>query len=138
LAKSRIELCNFSGLKIYPGHGKLYVRSDSRVFRFLNAKCESYSLQRLKPAKLDWTIVFRRLHKKGQDELNSKKRAKKHVKVQRAVVGASLDAIKQRREMNPVARAAERKSQIDAIKATKAKSNEAKKQEQAKVFFILK
>jgi len=27
----RIEVCVFSGYKIYPGHGKRYVRADSRV-----------------------------------------------------------------------------------------------------------
>lgn len=27
----KIELCAFSGAKIYPGRGRLYVRSDNRV-----------------------------------------------------------------------------------------------------------
>ena len=28
---ARLEICSFSGHKIYPGRGKLYVRLDSRV-----------------------------------------------------------------------------------------------------------
>jgi len=27
----KIELCNFSGQKIYPSKGKIYVRGDSKV-----------------------------------------------------------------------------------------------------------
>jgi ribosomal protein L24E len=27
----KVELCNFSGHKIYPSKGKLYVRGDSKV-----------------------------------------------------------------------------------------------------------
>jgi large subunit ribosomal protein L24e len=83
--------------------------------------------QRFKPSKFDWTIVFRKLHKKGQSEDSSKKRSKKSTKVQRAIVGASLDAIKAKRDMIPSQRAQERKSQIDSIKATK-KAAQAEKQ----------
>merc|ERR1712230_156711 len=36
----------FSGQKIYPGKGKLFVRSDSKIFRFQNGKSESLFLQR--------------------------------------------------------------------------------------------
>lgn len=81
----RIETCNFSGFKIYPGHGSLFVRSDSRIYRFVNSKNKSLFLQRKKPAKFDWTIVFRRLHKKGQDVESTKKKGKKTVKVRRKI-----------------------------------------------------
>jgi large subunit ribosomal protein L24e len=27
----KVELCNFSGMKIYPSKGKTYVRGDSKV-----------------------------------------------------------------------------------------------------------
>ncbi|KAH6572597.1 hypothetical protein BASA60_006566 [Batrachochytrium salamandrivorans] len=125
------EICNFSGFKIYPGKGRLFVRSDSRVFRFINGKSESYFLQRLKPSKFDWTVVFRRLHKKGISEESSKKRTRRTVKVQRAVVGASLEAIKAKRDQNPIARAAERKKAVDAIK-DKKREEQAKKAKAAR------
>ncbi|KAL2919714.1 60S ribosomal protein L24 [Polyrhizophydium stewartii] len=128
----RTEICNFSGFKIYPGKGRLFVRSDSRVFRFVNGKTESYFLQRLKPSKLDWTIVFRRLHKKGVSEEAAKKRTRRTVKVQRAVVGASLEAIKAKREQNPAAREAERKKAVAAIKEKKKADQDKKKTEKAK------
>lgn len=31
LSTMKVELCAFSGNKIYPGKGRLYVRSDNRV-----------------------------------------------------------------------------------------------------------
>ncbi|KAJ3126492.1 60S ribosomal protein L24 [Nowakowskiella sp. JEL0407] len=121
----KTEICSFSGYRIYPGHGKLYVRQDNRSFRFINGKTESLFLQRKKPAKFDWTVVFRRLHKKGVTEEVSKKKSKKTVKVQRAVVGATLETIKAKRNQKPEAREAQRKEKIAAIK-------EKKKEEQAK------
>ncbi|KAJ3349880.1 60S ribosomal protein L24, partial [Kappamyces sp. JEL0680] len=121
-----IEACNFSGFKIYPGHGSLFVRSDSRVYRFVSSKTKSLFLQRKKPAKFDWTIVFRRLHKKGQDVESTKKRSKKTAKVQRPVVGATLEAIKAKRDMNPAARLAERKKAVEAVKEQKKAKAEKK------------
>ncbi|KAJ2995522.1 60S ribosomal protein L24 [Globomyces sp. JEL0801] len=120
----KIEACSFSGFKIYPGHGSLYVRTDGRVYRFVNSKNKSLFLQRKKASKFDWTIVFRRLHKKGNDVEAAKKRKSKAVKVQRAIVGASLDAIKAKRNMKPAARLAERKA-VSAIKEKKKADKKA-------------
>jgi len=123
-----VHLCQFSGFKIYPGKGKLYVRSDSRSFRFINGKNESYFLQRLKPSRLDWTVVYRRLHKKGAAEETSKKRSRKAVKVQKDIVGASLEAIKAKRNQKPEAREAER-AKIAAAAKEKKKEEATKKKE---------
>merc|ERR1711964_211817 len=76
----------FSGEKIYPGKGKLYVRGDSKIFRFQNGKTESLFLQRKNPRRT--------------------------VKSQRAIVGASLDVIKERRSQRPEARSAARQAAI--------------------------
>ncbi|KAF9400121.1 60S ribosomal protein L24, partial [Podila epigama] len=65
---SLIEICAFSGAKIYPGKGKIYVRVDNRSFRFVNGKAESLFLQRKNPRKISWTVLFRRMHKKGISE----------------------------------------------------------------------
>ncbi|KAJ3275398.1 60S ribosomal protein L24 [Terramyces sp. JEL0728] len=86
----------------------------------MNSKNKSLFLQRKKPAKFDWTVVFRRLHKKGIDETATKKRTKKSVKVQRSIVGASLDVIKAKRDMTAESRLSERKKAIDAVKEKKA------------------
>jgi large subunit ribosomal protein L24e len=127
-----IELCNFSGFKIYPGRGKIFVRSDSKTFRFINGKCESYFLQHLKPSKLDWTVVFRRLHKKGISEEVAKKRTRRTVKHQRGVVGASWEVIKAKRMQKPEVRAAQRQQAIRQNKEKKREAQAAKKAEKAK------
>lgn len=77
--------------------GKLYIRLDSRVYRFVSSKEESLFLQRKNPRKLAWTQVYRRAHRKGITEEVAKKRSKKTVKVQRGIVGADLAAIQAKR-----------------------------------------
>ncbi|KAG1939313.1 60S ribosomal protein L24 [Pimephales promelas] len=62
----KVELCSFSGYKIYPGHGRRYARIDGKVFQFLNAKCESAFLSKRNPRQINWTVLYRRKHKKGQ------------------------------------------------------------------------
>jgi large subunit ribosomal protein L24e len=54
------------------------------------------------------------------------------VKHQRAIVGASLDVIKERRSMRPEARAAARQSAIKQGKEKKAEADAKKKAEKAK------
>ncbi|PWN36550.1 uncharacterized protein FA14DRAFT_159043 [Meira miltonrushii] len=119
----KVETCAFSQRKIYPSKGKLFVRGDSKVFRFVSSKNESLFLQRKNPRKIAWTIVYRRMHKKGITEEIAKKRSRKTVKHQRGIVGASLDAIAAKRNQKPEVRAA---AQADAL----AKSKEAKKKRQ--------
>ncbi|TGO47806.1 hypothetical protein BCON_0263g00170 [Botryotinia convoluta] len=123
---------SFSGAKIYPGKGKLYVRGDSKIFRFQNGKSESLFLQRKNPRRIAWTVLFRRQHKKGISEEVAKKRTRKTVKSQRAIVGASLDVIKERRNQRPEARSAARESAIKAAKEKRAAEQAAKKATKAK------
>ncbi|KAF7587075.1 60S ribosomal protein L24 [Aspergillus hancockii] len=123
---------SFSGQKIYPGKGKLYVRGDSKIFRFQNGKSESLFLQRKNPRRISWTVLYRRQHKKGISEEVAKKRTRRAVKSQRAIVGASLDVIKERRNQRPEARAAARQQAIKDAKEKKAASEKAKKAEKAK------
>ncbi|KAJ3238120.1 60S ribosomal protein L24 [Chytriomyces hyalinus] len=129
----RTEICNFSGFKIYPGHGKTYIRVDNRSYRFLNGKSESLFLQRKKPSKIAWTIVARRLHKKGQDIEVSKKRTRRTVKATRAVVGATLDAIKAKKNQKPELRATLRQAAAAKSKEAKKVAQDKKKVELSKV-----
>ena len=45
------------------------------------------------PREVTWTVLYRRKHKKGQEEDVSKKRNKRTQKFQRAVVGATLQVL---------------------------------------------
>ena len=60
----KTQTCRFSGLRIYPGHGMRLTKMDSSTFLFLNSKCKRLFNQRLKPAKLAWTVFYRKAHKK--------------------------------------------------------------------------
>ncbi|KFH43568.1 60S ribosomal protein-like protein [Hapsidospora chrysogenum ATCC 11550] len=123
---------SFSGQRIYPGKGKIYVRGDSKVFRFQNGKSESLFLQRKNPRRIAWTVLFRRQHRKGISEEVAKKRSRRTVKSQRAIVGASLDVIKEKRSQRPEARSAARAQAIQESKEKKAAAQAAKKAEKAK------
>ena len=121
----KTEVCNFSGAKIYPGHGKLFVRGDSKAFRLINNKCAVHFISKKNPRKFHWTVFFRRLHKKGVTEEVAKKRSRKVVKVQRAVAGATWEQIVAQREQPAAVRKAIRDAAAEAEK-------QKKKQEQAK------
>eukprot|EP01114_Cavostelium_apophysatum_P015976 TRINITY_DN446_c0_g1_i1.p1 TRINITY_DN446_c0_g1~~TRINITY_DN446_c0_g1_i1.p1 ORF type:complete len:177 (+),score=52.15 TRINITY_DN446_c0_g1_i1:64-531(+) len=120
-------LCNFSGFKIYPGHGMKVVRADSRSFTFLNGKCEALFLNKKNPRKVRWTQVYRRMHKKGiSQEESQKKKSRKIAKPQRAIVGASLEVIKQKRNQKPEVRSAQREAALREVKERNKKAAEAK------------
>ncbi|GAA5904002.1 hypothetical protein JCM8208_001758 [Rhodotorula glutinis] len=123
----KVEFCNFSGYKIYPGKGKLYIRSDSKIFRFVTSKEESLFLQRKNPRKIAWTTVFRRVNKKGVSEEVAKKRSRKTVKHNRGVVGADASAILAKRNQQPAVRAAQR-----AAAVTEAKDKKKERESQRK------
>lgn len=63
----------------------------------------------------------------------AKKRTRRVVKSQRAVVGASLDVIKERRSMRPEARLAARQAAIKDAKEKKSEAEKRKKAEKAKL-----
>ncbi|CAG8470828.1 14261_t:CDS:10 [Dentiscutata erythropus] len=129
----RIESDSFSSNKIYPGKGKLYVRQDNRIFRFVGSKTESLFLQRLNPRKISWTQVYRRMHKKGITEEIAKKRTRRTVKHQRAVVGASWEVIKAKRNQKPEMREAARAQALREAKEKKKQEQSKRKAEKAKV-----
>lgn len=122
----KIELCNFSGLKIYPGHGKRMIRGDGKLFNFLSKKCERSFLMRRNPRKISWTVLYRKKHKKGTQEEVAKRRTRRNVKFERAIQGASLDAILTKRNQKPEVREAQRNQAIKAAK-DKAKAKKAEK-----------
>ncbi|XP_072096855.1 large ribosomal subunit protein eL24-like [Mobula birostris] len=119
----KVELCSFSGYKIYPGHGKRCARIDRKVFQFLNSKCKSAFLSKRNPRQINWTVLYRRKHKKGQSEEIQKKRSRRAVKFQRAITGASVAEIMAERNQKPEVCKAQREQAIRAAKeAKKAKA----------------
>jgi large subunit ribosomal protein L24e len=81
-------------------------------------------IQRKKSAKLMWTQAWRRLHKKGLTETTLKKRSRRANKVQRAVVGASLEDIKKKAAEKSGFRTAQRDAALKEVKARKVGSTQ--------------
>ncbi|KZT53617.1 hypothetical protein CALCODRAFT_500946 [Calocera cornea HHB12733] len=127
----KVEIDSFSGFKIYPSKGKLFVRGDSKVFRFSTSKNASLFLQRKNPRKISWTVLYRRMHKKGTTEEVAKKRGRKTVKHQRGVVGVDLATLMARRTEGKEIREKARSDAITKAKEEK-KAKEAKKNKPAR------
>jgi hypothetical protein len=108
------------------------VRSP-QVFRFASSKNSSLFLQRKNPRKIAWTVVYRKMHKKGITEEVAKKRSRKTVKHQRGIVGADLATIAARRNQTAAVRTQQRLAAITKAK-TEKKEKEVKK---AKVRFYI-
>jgi large subunit ribosomal protein L24e len=104
------------------------IRRDGRPIWLGTSKSYSLTIQRKKAAKLVWTQAWRRLHKKGLTETTTKKRNRRAGKVQRAVVGASLEDIKKKAAQKTeirTAQAAALKELKDRKVTNKAKSGAA-------------
>ncbi len=114
------ELCALSEYRIYPGNGKLMIRRDGKPIWLGTSKAHSLTLQRKKAAKLVWTQAWRRLHKKGISEAAAKKRTRRTNKVQRAVVGISLEDIKKKASEKSSVRSAARDAALKELKDRKA------------------
>uniref|UniRef100_A0A0D9V734 RanBP2-type domain-containing protein n=1 Tax=Leersia perrieri TaxID=77586 RepID=A0A0D9V734_9ORYZ len=131
---NRTELCRFSGQKIYPGKGIRFIRSDSQVFLFANSKCKRYFHNRLKPAKLTWTAMYRKQHKKDIHAEAVKKRRRTTKKpYSRSIVGATLEVIQKKRSEKPEVRDAAREAALREIKERIKKTKDEKKAKKAEV-----
>jgi len=121
----KIDLCIYSGYKIYPGHGRSLIKVDGKTYKFLSSRTHKAHLLKRNPREVSWTVLYRRKHKKGQEEDVSKKRNKRTQKFQRAVVGATLQDIMAKRNQKPEVRKAQREQAVRAAKD--AKKQTAKK-----------
>merc|ERR1712048_146557 len=115
----KIDLCVYSGYKIYPGHGRTLVKVDGKNYKFLSGRTHKAHLLKRNPREVTWTVLYRRKHKKGQEEDVSKKRNKRTQKFQRAVVGATLQDIMAKRNQKPEVRKAQREQAVRAAKDAK-------------------
>merc|ERR1711934_217346 len=93
----KTDPCAFTELKIYPGKGSRFASKDGKVHFFISSKARTLFHQKIKPVKLTWTQASRRFNKKVKIDDIQKKRTRKTMRVQKAVVGMSLDEIKRKR-----------------------------------------
>merc|ERR1711971_1107939 len=126
--KMGIDLCCYSGYKIYPGHGRTLVKADGKSYKFLSSRTHKAHMLKRNPRKITWTVLYRRKHKKGLEEDVTKKRTRRAQKFQRAVVGATLQDIMAKR--NQAVRAAKDVKKA-AVKKPAVKDKAAQKAQKA-------
>ncbi|KAM7534563.1 hypothetical protein Aperf_G00000110799 [Anoplocephala perfoliata] len=130
---SRLEVCSYSGYKVYPDHGKRAIRGDSSQCHFLSGKCERSHYLKRNPREVSWTVLYRRKHKKGAVEEQTRKCSKKVNKTARAFAGASVAEIMAKRNQNPEVRQAMREQAIRALKEKQKVKEAEKKAEKAEL-----
>merc|ERR1712203_28975 len=125
--KMRSELCQFSGLKIFPGHGKTFVKADGKRVHLINGKSEVLYKSKKNPRKVTWTILYRRKNKKGtMTEIDAKKRKRRIVKTVRGAGSQSWVEIQAKKAQKPQIRQAQQAAAAEKVKAKK-KEQAAKK-----------
>ena len=92
----KTDPCSFSEMKIWPGRGTRFCGKDGKVHMFITAKARSLYHQKIKPVKLTWTQAWRRFNKKVRIDEVQRKKTRKTTRVQKAVVGMSLEDIKRK------------------------------------------
>lgn len=67
------------------------------------------------PRNINWTVLYRRKHKKGLMEEVAKKRTRRTQKFARAITGATLTDIMAKRNQKPEVRKAQREQAIRLV-----------------------
>ena len=67
--------------QVYPGKGRIFVTRAGVKVVLAGSKTASLYKQRKKSAKLQWTLPWRRMHKKVNSEAGGKRKVRKVVKV---------------------------------------------------------
>ncbi|KAH7650301.1 60S ribosomal L24 [Cryptosporidium xiaoi] len=124
----KTDVCSYSEYRIYPGRGRKFVARDGRVSTFLNQKCASLFHQKIKAVKLKWSVGWRRMNKKLTNQgTTTKRRARKTVRLHKAIEGLSLDDIKQKRAQYQQASATAQKAALTEAKARQQKRKQVNK-----------
>ena len=123
----KTDPCAFTEMKIYPGRGSRFAGKDGKVHFFVSSKARSLFHQKIKPVKLTWTQASRRFNKKIKVEDIQKKRTRRTTRVQKAVVGMSLDEIRRKRTEDAASRDKALEASKKDIRERNVKKMQAKK-----------
>ena len=129
---TKTELCAFSEQKIYPGRGRRFAAKNGQQVNFFSNKVRKLYHQRIKPVKLTWTLAWRRFNKKIKVDELQKRRTKRTTRIQKAIVGLSLDDLKRRKAETKEDRDKKLEAAAKDVKERKMKQMQAKKAEKAK------
>ncbi|RKO87586.1 ribosomal protein L24e-domain-containing protein [Blyttiomyces helicus] len=98
----RLEKCYFCSSTCYPGHGTMFVRNDSKTFRFCRSKCHKNFKMKRNPRKVRWTKAFRKAAGKEMtidSTLEFEKRRNVPVRYDRELMATTLKAMKRVQEI---------------------------------------
>ena len=129
---TKTQKCSYTDYKIVPGRGTRFISKDGRTHYFISTKARSLYHQKIKPVKLTWTMAWRAFNKKIKVDETAKKRSRKTTRIQKAVVGMSIEEIRRRKAETREERDKVNEAAQKEIKDRKAKQLQAKKAEKAK------
>merc|ERR1712156_1335380 len=129
---TKTQTCSYTEYKIVPGRGSRFISKDGRVHYFISTKARSLYHQKIKPVKLTWTLAWRAYNKKIKVDDIQKKRSRKTTRIQKAVVGMSIEEIRRRKAESREDRDKANVAAEQTIKDRKQKALQAKKAERAK------
>lgn len=98
----RIEKCYFCSSPCYPGHGTVFVRNDSKQFRFCRSKCSRAFHKKRNPRKVAWTKTYRKTRGKEMSvdsTFEFEKRRNRPLKYNRELMGQTLAALQRVQEI---------------------------------------
>ena len=94
---TKTDQCSFTQYKIVPGRGTRFISKDGRTHYFISTKARSLYHQKIKPVKLTWNMAWRAHNKKIKVDDIQKKRSRKTTRIQKAVVGMSIEEIRRKK-----------------------------------------
>ncbi|ORY91072.1 ribosomal protein L24e-domain-containing protein [Syncephalastrum racemosum] len=97
-----IDRCYFCSGPCYPGHGTMFVRNDSKTFRFCRSKCNRNFKMKRNPRKVRWTKAFRKAAGKEMvidSTFEFEKRRNVPVRYDRNLMATTVKAMKRVQEI---------------------------------------
>ena len=124
---TKTDQCSYTQYKFVPGRGTRFISKDGRTHYFISTKARSLFHQKIKPVKLTWNMAWRAHNKKIKVDDIQKKRSRKTTRIQKAVVGMSIEEIRRKKAESREDRDKNADAAAKEIKDRKAKSMQQKK-----------
>ena len=93
----KTDVCHYSELKIYPGHGTKIITREGKIHIYLHKKARHQAQKKIKVQQIKWTTAWRRHNKKIKATDMAKKKRRRAKKVVREIVGMTADEIQRRK-----------------------------------------